>query len=717
MRQKERASIRTFESIFGRNGSEITSQIDNQCELFGAVLDAEFVGIYYGSATSSEYMPVTLRSFLESKAGIKSPGNCWDHAKYSNASIEMPVGLYKCSDKSAQLSDTERAFASENSFNYRHLRSHRYANGSRIVVCAYWNKEPDCMKEKCQHITEILADSLGNFLSLMEDINVNDHFMVRLLRLLQVFDTRLDDCKIESLLELLVNSVSGELGIAGAILLERESAKSDLTLVETEKADDRRQNVSRLVKTVNADISSNERLMANLNGLRRIDTGHFADIQEAVLIDISPDTGQQYFILVWTDENGEFHETDLELLSTFAFFARTVLSNLYLVTMLREANKAQRKSSLRMANLETLAALADMTSGLAHDFNNIIGGVVGRVQLLKMSCTDQPVQEGLNKIEQLVLDGAKTVKRIQEFVTSSKYKNMEPVDLCQIIDDAVNNKKTIWARDAAQRKIEINTRFAIEPAIISGFAPDLVTAIDKIIENAVEYAPDGTSITIALEADSKSYRLHITDQGKGISGKHLNRIFYPFFSTKRTRGAGMSLATVHGIIIRHGGKIKAARAPGQGTTITIMFQRPTSPDEISDFTKTDRVNKDLNILVVDDDLEIREVLGDLLTMEGHRSTICPDGYSALEVFRKDNFDLMITDLGMPGMSGLELAAIIHAEDPNLPIAMITGWGTQLNDKEIKQMGVVSIISKPFHLAEIRMVIADLTQTERPIATK
>ena len=125
------------------------------------------------------------------------------------------------------------------------------------------------------------------------------------------------------------------------------------------------------------------------------------------------------------------------------------------------------------------------------------------------------------------------------------------------------------------------------------------------------------------------------------------------------------------------------------------------------------------ILVVDDDAGIREILSDMLSIWGYETVTCGDGFAALDAMKGQDFDLIITDLGMPGMSGLELASNVHETHPKLPIAMITGWGIQLNDDEIQQKGIKSITPKPFRISEIGRVVKELiprdSRTVRPPA--
>jgi len=115
----------------------------------------------------------------------------------------------------------------------------------------------------------------------------------------------------------------------------------------------------------------------------------------------------------------------------------------------------------------------------------------------------------------------------------------------------------------------------------------------------------------------------------------------------------------------------------------------------------------LRILVVDDDEQVRKVLTDMLAIHGHHTTTCPDAYIALEVVKKERFDLLIIDLGMPGISGLDLAGVIHAAFPQMPIALTTGCGKELNPDEISSKGVSAVLFKPFCLKDVKSLVEEL----------
>ena len=142
-----------------------------------------------------------------------------------------------------------------------------------------------------------------------------------------------------------------------------------------------------------------------------------------------------WYLVAYTDQDDLMNNNDRELLSIFALFASIIIREEMQLKNLSRVNRLLKKSTTKLADIETLAALTDMTSGLAHDFNNVIGGIIGRVQLLQLKAKDQQTLRGLAKIEQLAQDGAETVKRIQEFV-----KALQKLQSAEIMDYALDNK-------------------------------------------------------------------------------------------------------------------------------------------------------------------------------------------------------------------------------------------------------------------------------------
>lgn len=422
-------------------------------------------------------------------------------------------------------------------------------------------------------------------------------------------------------------------------------------------------------------------------------------------------TNKKHILFLLFSPNSQ-ENWNTEELSLFLSCASSALNTMYLVKSLQRANDLLRESTTKVANLETLAALSDMTSGVAHDFNNIFGALIGRIELMKLRLSDQRSQNDLRNMEGMILEGAETVKRIQEFTTSARYKSVETVDLVQMVSEVLNNRASSWYVLASQKDQQVIKDVSIDSAVVQGNADDLQTALEKLLQNATEFSPTRATIRVSLTEDSSMFVIKVQDSGQGIAKDLQKKVFYPFFTTKGSRGAGLGLAIVHGVAVRHGGTVSVESLSGVGSVFTFTLPRAERTEDSSEQSKIVREAKSLRILVVDDDEQIRGVLCDMLEMDSHETTSCPDAVAALEAFAKNQFDLVITDLGMPGISGLELAERIHRENPNLPIAMITGWGTQLNKEEVALKGVRTVLSKPFHLKDIRTLLEDVLQSRK-----
>jgi CheY-like chemotaxis protein len=184
------------------------------------------------------------------------------------------------------------------------------------------------------------------------------------------------------------------------------------------------------------------------------------------------------------------------------------------------------------------------------------------------------------------------------------------------------------------------------------------------------------------------------------------RAFDPFFTTKGARGTGLGLSVVYGIVSRHGGRVRIDSRENLGTTVTVnlpVFQgdtavRPPEPGPVE--------TGSARILVVDDEEELANMLADILRLDGkHVPEVVTNAQAALERLASDPPDLVFTDLGMPVVSGWELAAQARTLHPGLPVILVTGWGHQLDPDRVRESGVVGVVAKPYRIADIRKAIA------------
>src|SRR5262249_39917405 len=373
----------------------------------------------------------------------------------------------------------------------------------------------------------------------------------------------------------------------------------------------------------------------------------------------------------------------------------------------------------RVVQGERLRALGEMAGGVAHDFNNVLAIVVGRAEVLLNETEDPELQRQLNVIVKVALDAAQTVKRIQEFTRMRRARPFQPVDLATIISEGVEVTRSRWKDDAQARGLHSDV--VAEPRstpIVAGDPAELREALTNIVFNALDAMPEGGRVTLSTDVDGDGVLCRVTDTGIGMAEDVRQRIFDPFFTTKGERGTGLGLSVVYGIITRHNAERAAESQLGQGTTFPI--KSPPRGETVVERVAR-RVGKSRRkgrILVIDDEREVGDVLKDVLTRDGHQVVFCTDGESGIASLEKEAFDLVITDLGMPGISGWEVARLVKHSRPGTPVAMVTGWGDRIDPVDAESRGVDYVVAKPFKRDGIReMVSSALRSGPQPSAAR
>ncbi len=353
---------------------------------------------------------------------------------------------------------------------------------------------------------------------------------------------------------------------------------------------------------------------------------------------------------------------------------------------------------------ERLRALGEMAGGVAHDFNNILAAILGRAQLLLEDITDEKIRKGIQVIEQAALDGAQTVRRLQDFTRVRADRDLDLVDLNKAVEGALEmvEHRRAEQRETGGANIDIYLSLGkVNP--IRGNSGELREALINVMLNALDAMPDGGRLTIKTEQQDSWVVCSVKDTGVGIPPEMKHKIFDPFFSTKGAKGTGLGLSVTYGIVTRHGGKIEVESTVGKGTTFQIKF--PAAEGVVKEVIPPPPPAPPgkATILVVDDDREVGNVLHLILTQLGHQVTVATRGTEALTMFRQGSYDLVITDLGMPDISGWDIASEIKAKSPETPVILITGWGVQLDATEREK--VDGVIAKPFSKSELSAQLA------------
>jgi PAS domain S-box-containing protein len=371
----------------------------------------------------------------------------------------------------------------------------------------------------------------------------------------------------------------------------------------------------------------------------------------------------------------------------------------------------KKKMEEQLLQAEKLRSLAEMASGVAHDFNNALASILGNTQLLLFTVQDEELKETLKTIEKVAKDSAQTVRRLQDFTRKRVHQELFKVDVNSVIRDSIEITKPKW-KDEIQRRgghIEIVSSLGEVPPVL-GNTSELREVMTNVIFNAIEAMPEGGKIQIRTFQKGKEVFIQISDSGMGITDDVRKKIFEPFFTTKPFTNTGLGLSMSYGIIRRFGGEIEVESKVGHGTTFTILLPIGGEEKEEAPLPSSIKKGKKARILVIDDEEFVRSVLSRTLAQVHHQVTLAEDGERGIQLFKEEKFDMVLTDLGMPGMSGWEVCRAIKKISPHTPVGMITGWGAEMNRSKMEEHGLDFFISKPFDFNQILNVVAETIES-------
>ncbi|NTW75082.1 MAG: response regulator, partial [Chlorobiaceae bacterium] len=387
--------------------------------------------------------------------------------------------------------------------------------------------------------------------------------------------------------------------------------------------------------------------------------------------------------------------------------------------------KLRLETQLRKAQrLETIGTLA---GGIAHDFNNILTPILGYAEIGLLSPAGKTGDQNYFNEIMLAADRAKNL--ISQILAFSKAQEttLTVINVQSVIDEALRLlRPSIPSTVTIKQEIDRTCgNILADPSQIHQIIVNLCTnafqALDRetgsINIKLEEVAADAKLLQSISGPHAERYvRLTISDTGCGIDDPVMERIFEPFFTTKSiNQGTGLGLSVVHGIIAAHNGTITVSSHPGHGATFSVYL--PVI-DKKADHTETEPrpVQGNASILFVDDEQASTRMMSVMLTRLGFRIETRNSPVEALELFRQKplNFDLVITDLTMPEMNGLDLAAQLHRIRTDLPIILMTGYGKDLdNSKVINSHGIRQFLKKPVKMSMLSSTINEVISNTLP----
>ena len=385
---------------------------------------------------------------------------------------------------------------------------------------------------------------------------------------------------------------------------------------------------------------------------------------------------------------------------------------------LRETNERLRQvldkleqTQWQIIQQERLRAFGQMASGIAHDFNNALSQILGFTELLlnrpeNLADKDKTVRY-LELMRTAASDAAEVVRRMREFYRPREEdERFSALDLAELVEESISLTQPRWRDEARGRGVDIAVIADLrEVPAIEGNAPELREALTNLIFNAVDAMDEGGTITVRTRSEDNLAVLEVADTGTGMTDRVRASCLEPFFSTKGDRGTGLGLAAVHGVVGRHNGTIEIQSKPGTGTTFVIRLPVPEKPADAAERNGIRAKLPDLRVLLVEDEERLREILTEYLAGEGYEVETAADGREGLQKFRAGRFDLVITDLAMPEMSGDQMVDVIRTIAPDKPVIMLTGFGAMMVDAEECPPGVSLVVPKPVTLAALRKAVS------------
>ncbi|HEX7997191.1 MAG TPA: response regulator [Pyrinomonadaceae bacterium] len=376
----------------------------------------------------------------------------------------------------------------------------------------------------------------------------------------------------------------------------------------------------------------------------------------------------------------------------------------------------QERIREQYSQIEKMSALGELASGVAHDFNNTLAGILGRAQLLLNTTDPDKIESGLKIIIKTAKDGAQTIKRIQDFARQRRDHDFKPVSVDQLLLDVSEITRPRWKDHAEAANVHIGLELQIRSkALLMGDESELREVLVNMVFNAIDAMPTGGTLTLATKEVGDLVEISVSDTGMGMTEEVRSRIFDPFFTTKGKTGMGLGLAVSYGIIRRHEGTVEVDSELDSGTIMRIKLPiargavKAPPTGELVMPSPLSLKSKQTKILVVDDEDYVRELLRDILEKEGYQVSLADGGREALSLFQTQQFDAVFTDVGLPGMSGWELARAIRAQDKYLPLAVITGWGEAVGSHEQKAAQVEWVVAKPFTVDRITEIAREVSK--------
>jgi signal transduction histidine kinase len=406
-------------------------------------------------------------------------------------------------------------------------------------------------------------------------------------------------------------------------------------------------------------------------------------------------------------------------------YERLISANLELQREIAQRVQAEREREELQEQLihgEKMQALGTFSAGIAHEFNNFLQLIQGSVEKLARKTGGQgPGGSELELIGETAQRGAELTRRLLTFSRKTESRRI-PVDLNQ----SVQRVKTVL-RESLPAKIEIRTELGVEPPVVRADPIQIEQMLLNLSLNARDAMPDGgilrietARVSVAASGSEQSPAgaqgdgqavLRVTDTGHGMDHETVRKIFDPFFTTKQVGlGTGLGLATVYGIVTGIDGQIDCESHPGRGTTFEIRLPAISEEAVAADAGAASGEaihGGGATVLMVEDEAIVLDLVRESLERTGYSVHTADTGERAVEIFEEHEIDLVLLDLGMPGMGGQACLKRLLKIDPRARIVITTAYSSRQHEQELLEAGAVGFLAKPYRTADMLRKIEEV----------
>ena len=392
------------------------------------------------------------------------------------------------------------------------------------------------------------------------------------------------------------------------------------------------------------------------------------------------------------------------------------------ITEEKEHEKEREVLEERLRQAQKMEAIGTLAGGVAHDFNNMLGGILGAAELLAGCLSEDSKAQ---KYQKIIVQAARRATSLTEQLLAfsrTSPKTSTPVDLHDVIRQTV-----VLVKNTVDKRISVQTFFSAEESTVIGDPSLLQSMFLNLCINSAHAMPEGGSIEIRTrvvesnEVDGTLYgtedtriepgkyiAAEVRDTGQGIAPEHLSKIFDPFFTTKKQgRGTGLGLASVYGTVQQHNGVINVSSEIGVGTVFHLLF--PLCGAEKVELAPTDGIIQGKGcVLIVDDEDVMRATAEAILEELGYQVVSVENGRQALEVFEKERtkIDLVILDMVMPVMNGRDCFKELLKLDPEVTAVLSSGFTREEDLKDMLDAGLKGFIRKPYSKAGLSRIVSE-----------